>query len=174
MAGSHEDSFTPLEDAARAWADVSAQTVRRMCGLAAEPWSVAAALYRHGMLPQSRLVSLCHTHKVMISRAVDTLVRQKQWVARLPAGKDARVRHLILTEKGRAEVAVVARALADLRDQCLAQIGEGEVAHLQALQLRIEAGVRHAAPFALSTAPCQPRPQAIQVPERPRAEIRSA
>ena len=169
MVGACEDSLVPLEDAARAWAEVSDKTVRRMCGLAVEPWRVAAALYRHGMLPQSRLSALCHTHKVMISRAVDTLVRQKQWVLRLPAGTDARVRHLILSEKGRAEVAVVAEALAELRDQCLAGIGPGEVAHMQALLRRLEAEVRHVTP-----PPCQPRLQVIEHNGPARAETRSA
>ncbi len=137
-----EDRLVPLEAAARAWADLSAQTVKRLCGMAIEPWSVAAALYRHGMLPQSRLSALCHIHKVAISRAVDGLVRQKQWVVRLPDGADGRLRHLILTEKGHAEVAVVVAALADLRDLCLAGISAGDIAQMQALLLRVEEGVR--------------------------------
>ena len=165
-----EDRLVPLEAAARAWADLSAQTVKRLCGLTLEPWNVAAALYRYGMLPQSRLGALCHTHKVMISRAVDTLVQHKQWVARLPSGVDGRIRHLILTENGRAEVAAVTEALADLRSRCLVEISEGDVAHMQALLLRVEAGVRQAA----QAAPCQSRPQVIQAQDRATAEKRSA
>jgi len=164
-----EDRLVPLEAAARAWADVSAQTVKRLCGLAIEPWSVAAALHRHGMLPQSRLSALCHTHKVAISRAVDVLVQQKQWVVRLPSGSDGRIRHLILTEKGLAEAAIVAAALADLRDLCLAEISEGDVAQMHALLLRVKEGVRR---IDLRGPPGKPRFQVI--PDSVRAEIKFA
>ena len=171
MAELSEDRLVPLEAAARAWADLSAQTVKRLCGLAPEPWSVAAELYRRGMLPQSRMSALCHTHKVMISRAVDVLVRQKQWVARLPDGADGRLRHLILTGKGHAEVAVVAAALADLRDLCLAGISAGDVAQMHALLHRVEARVRR---IDLTDDPCKPRFQVIEDGASARTEMKSA
>ena len=154
-----EDRLVPLEAAARAWSDLSAQTVKRLSGLTMEPWSVAAALYRHGMLPQSRLSALCHTHKVAVSRAVDLLARQKQWVVRLPDGADGRLRHLILTETGHAEVAVVAAALADLRERCLAELSDADVVQMHALLLRVEAGARR---VPLVDDPCKPRFQVIQ------------
>ena len=166
MADLSEDRLVPLEAAARAWADLSAQTVRRLCGLTIEPWSVAATLYRHGMLPQSRLSVLCHAHKVAISRAVDTLVQQKQWVVRLPAAADGRLRHLILTEKGVAEVAVVAAAVADLRERCLAGISEGEVAQMHALLHRVEACVRR---IDVRDPPGKRRAQAVPDVAAPRA-----
>ena len=120
--------------------------MKRLCGLAVDPWVVAAALYRHGMLPQPRLSALCHTHKVAISRAIDVLVEQKQWVQRVPHGSDGRIHNLVLTEKGLAEVAVVAEALAALRHRSLDGIAEGEMAQMHDLLQRVEDGVQRAAP----------------------------
>ena len=136
--GLYEDRLAPLEATARTWATLSARTVRRLCGLGMEPWSVAAALYRHGMLPQSRLAALCHTHKVGISRSVELLVRDKRWLMRLAPGPDARVRHLVLTEKGLAEVAVVAEALSGLRHLCLSGMETQDMAQMHALLRRME------------------------------------
>ncbi len=144
MDGATEDRLVPLEAAARAWALLSAQTVEGLCGLTVVPWRVAAALHRHGMLPQSRLATLCHTHKVAISRAVEQLVEDQQWVMRLARGTDGRLRHLVLTERGRADVAGVAEALADLRHLCLADISDSEIAQMHDLARRVEEGVRRA------------------------------
>lgn len=145
MAERPDDRLAPLEAAARAWATLSDQTVRQMCGLPPEPWRVAAALYRHGMLPQSRLAALCHTHKVAVSRAVESLVGEKRWVMRVAYGSDGRLRHLVLTDKGRAEVEIVVEALAELRHLSLAGIGEVELAQMHDLLRRIEDGVRRVA-----------------------------
>ncbi len=145
MAERSEDRFAPLEAAARAWAALSDQTVRQMYGLPPEPWRITAALYRHGMLPQSCLAALCHTHKVAVSRAVESLVVEKRWVMRVAYGSDGRLRHLVLTDKGRAEAEVVVEALAELRHLSLAGISDIEMTQMADLLRRVEDGVRRVA-----------------------------
>ena len=136
-----EDGLLHLEATAAAWGALSSQTVRRLCGLTSEPWSVAAMLYRHGVLPQSRLTSLCRLHKVAVSRSVDVLVHKKQWVTRLACPWDGRVWELALTEKGVAEAAIVVETLADIRRICTHGIGEAEMGGMRDLLQRMEDAV---------------------------------
>jgi MarR family transcriptional regulator for hemolysin len=145
-----------IADVARMMRSAFDRRVRRL-GLTRSQWLVLSLLHRHPGVSQSELAEMLEVERATAGRMIDRLER-KHWLVRRPDRDDRRINRLYLTEDAKGVQAEMGRIAAELLDDAMASLAEGEREALAEMMERMKAQLQSMGPRSPAMAAATPQP----------------
>jgi len=133
-----------IADVARMMRSAFDRRVRRI-GLTRSQWLVLSLLHRRPGVSQSELAEMLEVERATAGRMIDRLER-KHWLVRRPDRDDRRINRLYLTEDAKDVQAEMGRIAAELLDDAMASLTEGEREALAEMMERMKAQLQSMGP----------------------------